>query len=347
MDKNLKLRLIKKLENLDYKKISNINVVLLPDFFVDHFLYFDEFDISKNRIEKIYKQKGGNLPDIKQSINQGGNAANTALGLAKLGIKSHLICRTDKFGLHLLKYFLGQKGVDLSGVKSDGKLAITTALEFGKEHVNVMVGDTGSVSDFSFEILDEKDLDRIQNSDLVCVLNWNLNRYGTDLAYEVFKFAKKNNVRTFFDSGDPTPKKKEIPDLIDKILKGSNLDIFGLNENELSHFTKIDINNENDIINAAKSLKNMIKPRVDIHTSNFSFSVDEECKIIPSIDILKTYRETGAGDSWNAGNLFADILGFDTDERLLFSNIFAAMYISSKYPIHATLPEVIKYIKKL
>lgn len=347
MDINLKLKLIEKINNIDYKKLSELHVVLLPDFFVDHFLYFDEFENSANNIKNIYFQKGGNLPNVKQRIHQGGNAANTALGLSRLGVNSHLICRTDKFGLHLLKYFLGQNGVDISGVKSDGKLAITTAMEFGDEHINVMVGDTGSVSDFSFDCLDDSDIDQIKNSDLVCVLNWNLNKFGTELAYDVFKFAKKHNVKTFFDSGDPAPKKEEIPVLMNRILKGENLDIFGLNENELNNYTKMDITNDDDAIKAAISLKKIIPARLDIHTSKFSFTVNEKCEIIPSISLLKTYRGTGAGDAWNAGNLFADLLGFKSDERLLFSNIFAAMYISSPNPIHATLSETIKYIKKL
>jgi sugar/nucleoside kinase (ribokinase family) len=127
---------------------------LLPDFFVDHFVYIKNKDAAIKKISDIYEQNGGNIPNISQNIKQGGNAANTALALQKLGINSHLICKTDKFGFYLLKYFLGRYGVKLTNVKTDGELAITTALEFGDSHVNVMMGDTGSVANFSFEYLE-------------------------------------------------------------------------------------------------------------------------------------------------------------------------------------------------
>ncbi len=346
MDEALKKRLLDKLNDIDLKKLSDLHVVLLPDFFVDHFLYFDEFEESIDKIKKIYLQGGGNLPGVKQRIHQGGNAANTALALARLGVRSHLICRTDRFGLHLLKYFLGKEGVDLSGVKSDGKLAITTAMEFGKEHSNVMLGDTGSVSDFSFNCLDDGDLERISNSDMVCVLNWNLNNYGTKFAYDVFRFAKKHNVKTFFDSGDPSPRKNDIPDLLNNVLTGEHLDIFGLNENELQHYAGADVKTEEEIVNAAVLLKKRIPARIDIHTAHFSCTVDKECNIVPSVPLSKIYRGTGAGDAWNAGNIFTELLDFQPDERLLFSNCFAAQYISSPEPVHATLPKAIVFLSK-
>ena len=194
MDNDLKIRLLEKLNQMEQKRLKKFNVVLMPDFFVDHFITMNSFEEEFLRIRQIYKQGGGNVPGITQSIHQGGNAANTALALAKLGINSHLICRTDDLGLHLLQFFLGRKGVNLDGVKTDGDIAITTAMEFGREHSNVLVGDTGSVSDFTFGRLNENDLQTISNSDITGVVNWSLNSEGTELARDVFRFAKKHNV---------------------------------------------------------------------------------------------------------------------------------------------------------
>jgi len=213
IDNSLKERLLNKLKELNKKELSEFSVVLMPDFFVDHFLYLDEFENAYDKIKNTYSQGGGNLPGVSQIIHQGGNAANTSLTLAKLGIKTNLICRTNEFGLHLLEFFLGLEGVDLSRVKTNGKLAITTAMEFGEKHVNVMVGDTGSVSDFSSNMLGERDFQIISQSNMVCVLNWTLNNYGTELAQNVLKFAKNHNVKTFFDAGDPSPQKDKISEL--------------------------------------------------------------------------------------------------------------------------------------
>lgn len=345
MDDDVKTRLLEKLNQIDVKRMPDFRIVLLPDFFVDHFLTMDKFEREFTRIQDIFVQGGGNVPGILQRIHQGGNAANTALALARLGIKSHLICRTDDLGLHLLQFFLGKSGVDLNGVKTDGKLAITTAMEFGKQHVNVMVGDTGSVTDFTFESLDEKDLLTISNSDIVCVLNWTLNKKGTGLAKDVFRFAKKHSSKTFFDTGDPGHRKNEIPELTKNVLTDKSLDILGINENELLHYCDLTkVMNEKDIINAAVSLKKKIHARVDLHTANFACTVNKNCTIIPTLQLSKIFRTTGAGDAWNAGNLFAELLNFDDDERLIFANLVAGCYIASSDPVHPSLEKIISFI---
>jgi sugar/nucleoside kinase (ribokinase family) len=58
------------------------------------------------------------------------------------------------------------------------------------------------------------------------------------------------------------------------------------------------------------------------------------------------YRSTGAGDAWNAANIFADVLGFADDERLLFANIVAGQYISSPDILPPSLDMVINFNKK-
>ena len=346
MDITLKTRLSDRLRQIDRDNLSDFHVVLCPDFFVDHFLTLGEFEHTFARIKDVYQQGGGNFPGISQKIHQGGNAANSALALARLGVKSHLICRTDEFGLHLLNYFLGKNSVDLSCVKTDGKLAVTAALEFGEGHTNVMIGDTGSVSDFAFESLDENDLELISNSDMLCVLNWNLNKNGTELARKTFKFAKEHNTKTFFDTGDPSPRKNEIQELMKDVLTDENLDILGLNENELLHYSDITIDSDEDIIKAAVSLKNKIHARIDLHTANLSCTIDKEKIVVPAQELSKIYRSTGAGDAWNAGDIFGELLGFDDEERLLFANLVAGCYISSSEPVLPTLEKIIEFLGK-
>ncbi|MEF8879366.1 MAG: carbohydrate kinase family protein [Candidatus Thermoplasmatota archaeon] len=349
MDKNLKNKLIEKLEKFRIEEISDSNIVMLPDFFVDHFLYLDDFEKEFERIKKIYGQGGGNAPGVNQDIRQGGNAANTSLALARLGVNVDLICRTSEFGKNLLDYFLGKHGVNLEKVKSDGELAVTTAMEFGEKHVNVMVGDTGSVADFSFDRLDEEDLEKISQSDIVGVMNWSLNRRGTDLAEKVFKYAKKRGVKTFFDTGDPAHRERDIPNLFENVISSKNLDIIGLNENELKHYTGYDVfKDQNELIDAAVSLKKRVSARVDLHTCDLSCSIKNEGEkfYIPAVTLSSIKRATGAGDSWNAGNLFGELAGLDDEERLLFANYFAACYISDTRILHPDLEEVIDFIRK-
>ena len=320
---------------------------MLPDFFVDHFVSLDTVEKTCDAVKHVAVQGGGNLTGVAQRITQGGNASNTALALARLGIRAHLICRTDLFGMHLLQYFLGRSGVDLSGVKTDGNLAITTALEFDAHHTNVMIGDPGSVVDFSFDLLNDADRELITSADLVGVTNWNLNhRSGTALACKVFELAKKHEVRTFFDTGDPSPRVCDIPELIEKVLAHPQLDILGLNENELRYYSNSSNNTQEDLIAAATLLKKKVPARIDLHTSLFSGSFCSTFVTVPAMSLSTVYRSTGAGDAWNAANIFAELLGFADDERLLFANMFAGYYISSPEMVHLTIDRFINCIKK-
>lgn len=340
------MRLLRTLQDIDQKSLVQYHVVMLPDFFVDHILSFDSVEKTCGVIKNLSVQGGGNQPGITQRIHQGGNAANTTLGLARLGMSTHLICRTDDFGVTLLKYFLGRYNVDLSGVKNDGALAVTTALEFQEYPANIMFGDPGSVATFSFETLTERDHALIASANLVGVTNWNLNQFGTQLACNVFKEAKKQGVRTFFDSGDPSPRIKDIPDLIEKVLRNPQLDMFGLNENELRYYSVLTSTSQEGIVAAAETLKKKVPARIDVHTSLFSCSIQDKSLVVPTISLSKVHRFTGAGDAWNAANIFADLLGFADDERLLFANIVAGQYISSPTFIHPTIDMVIDFIKK-
>jgi len=345
---DLKKDLLERIECFNPEEISKFKVVLLPDFFVDHFIMMNNFEKEISKFKEIFEQGGGNIPNIPQLIHQGGNAANTALTLAKLGVNAHLICRTNEFGLHLLKFFLQKHGVNIDNVKTDGKLAVTSALEFGDEHVNIMIGDTGSVSDFAFEHLNENDLEKISNSNITAVMNWTLNKNGTDLARNVFNYAKKHNVKTYFDTGDPCHRKNDIPRLMNQVLTDRNLDILGINENELHHYSESnDMEKNEDIIKSAISLKEKINARLDLHTSDFSCSIKNEQTIVPALKFHNIFRSTGAGDAWNAGNIFGELLDFRDDERLLFANIIAGFYISSSEPIHPNLEQIIDFTKKI
>jgi len=345
MEFPLHRRLIQTLERLDRKDISRFHAVMLPDFFVDQFVSLNSVEDTCNAVKNIASQGGGNLPGIAQRITQGGNATNTALALARLGMRAHLICRTNHFGMYLLQYFLGSGGVDLSGVKTDGNIAITTALEFDEHHTNVMIGDPGSVVDFTFDLLNDDDRELITSADLVGVTNWNLNRSGTDLACKVFELAKKHEVRTFFDTGDPSPRVRDIPDLISKVLTNPQLDVLGLNENELRCYSNGSHKTQEELISAAMLLKKKTPARIDLHTSVFSGSFRNTGITVPAMSLSTVYRSTGAGDAWNAANVFADLLEFADDERLLFANMFAGYYISSPDAIYLTLDMLINFIK--
>jgi len=80
--------------------------------------------------------------------------------------------------------------------------------------------------------------------------------------------------------------------------------------------------------------------RIDLHTTTFAGSFTSETEIVVPAFRVPVLRTTGAGDAWNAGNIFGDALGFSDHCRLTLANLTAAYYISSLTAEHPTLPKL-------
>ena len=348
------------LRNLQRAKPLKFKVAVMPDFFVDRFVAFPgDAHLFSRRISEVVSHLGGNIHNVRQMESRGGNAANTAAALARLGATVYPIIKTGKLGLHLLEFYLKPLGVNLSRVKVEGETALTTALEFTNknERVNVMMGDLGSLPDFSPKDLDESDWRLLKVSDYTCVFNWAPLKRGTELAETVFNYVKaEGKAKTYCDTGDPSPNRKNIPGLVKNVLASKNLDILSVNENEaLQYSSQIDpktknmqknVNRQDSAKECARILARHVPARVDLHTSAFagSFRKDEEV-IVPSFDV-KALRTTGAGDAWNAGNIFGDALRLPDSCRLTLANAVAAFYVSSPSAEHPSLPKLMDFLLK-
>jgi len=335
----------------------------MPDFFFDRFVHF-KHDVGKfmEEAQKVVRRKGGSIDNIRQVDFRGGNAANTASALFKLGVQTVPIIETDNFGHSLLKRFLEPLSVDLSHVKISGKASITTALEFKQNgsKVNLMLRDLGSLEKFGPENLTVNDYKLLATADYVCIFNWAGTReYGTELAETVFRFVKsKGRGRTYYDTADPTPNKNRIPTLVKRVLSKDYVDILSLNENEaIQYATYISPKQVETLRKRHKKLENLalecaailtehFTSRIDLHTTAYSatFHENKKPRIIPSFTV-KALRATGAGDAWNAGNIYGDSQGFPDKIRLAFANAVAAYYVSSPRATHPTLNQLGKFLK--
>ena len=351
--------LLHSLEHVEPAK--EFNVVVMPDFFLDRLItYQGNAKHLYNAVAEVARRKGGSIHGIKQTELRGGNAANTAAALAALGAKVHPIINTSPHGLRLLKLYLEPLGVDLSHVKDYGTMSLTTAFELDDrdEMVNVMMSDLGSLEEFGPDDLTPEDFQLLREADYVCVFHWaGTRRWGTELAEEVFTHVKKEGRgKTYYDTSDPAPKKKEVPRLMNRVLLTNIIDILSVNENEAFCYASQLSNKVNTLQQTlkpdemakecARILENNLSARIDLHTTTFAGSFTQKTEVLVPAFKVPVLRATGAGDAWNAGNIFGDALGLSDSCRLTLANAVAAYYISSRTGEHPTLPKLVDFCSK-
>jgi len=333
---NLKKKLI---NDLSKRKIKNYNIVLMPHFCIDNFVnYGFALKDFEKELRNIVKRGGGNIV-ISQIQKRGGKAANVASGLSSLGLKPSLLAKTSPEGLELLKKYFKNRKIDLSHVSVDGPLAFTTVIELDES--NIMINDPGALVDFGPDFLTKGNKDFIKKADLVYISDWGLNKKGTNLTEFVFGQAKE--AKRFFDPGDSSSKEREelaeIEDILSKVIKKGLVDIISLSEVELEKYGQSD-----NFSKAVDNLRNY--SRLCIHSADYAKSIsgNSETIKIPTFKV-KPLCLTGAGDSWNAGYIFGDLLDLTEEQKLLLGNAVAGFYISDKNSLHPSIEDLIKFIK--
>lgn len=348
------------LTNLLNNISNDIHVVVMPDFFLDRLITLNQApSVFAKNLLIIAGRKGGSIDRIPETDIRGGNAVNTASALAMLGVRVTPIICTSRLGLHLLNFHLKPLNVDLSHVKVMDRASLTTALELTSSvgKVNVMIRDLGSLESFSSADLSADDYDVIRTADYVCVFNWaGTRKYGTELAQKIFRVVKADGKgKTYFDSADPIPNREEIPELMKKVLKTKDIDILSINENEAITYASYltdeftgQINTlrlDNLALESARVIAGSLSARIDLHTTTFSATFTNQGETIVPAFPVATLRATGAGDAWNAGNIFADLFGLSDEHRLTLANAVSACYLTDRDGMHPTRERLLQFLK--
>ena len=219
-----------------------------------------------------------------------------------------------------------------------------------------MLRDLGALADFGPANLDKGDFDLIGDADYVCLFNWaGTFRFGTELAQAVFEWTKRvGKGKTYYDTADPTPNAKEIPDLMDKVLKANRVDILSLNENEAITYAslldeglkekKASLGFADLAMEAARVLAERLPARIDLHTTDFSATLKGKSEVVVPTFKVKVLRATGAGDAWCAGNILGDHNELSDECRLMLANAVAACYLSDAEGIHPTKEKLRRFL---
>ncbi|MBU1178007.1 carbohydrate kinase family protein [Patescibacteria group bacterium] len=330
---NLNESLVK---NLEQANLQDKKVVLLPHFCLDHSVKVNGSPQAFLQEAIQVVQRGGGNIVTENRLSAGGKAVNCAKALATLGVPASIIVKTSPLGYKLLQELLPSQNIDLSHVSQDGKLASTAVIEL--EGANVMLSDPSSTTEFEPEQLTDQDWELVKTADAVMISDWGLNGRGTELARKIFQIVKQGGKgKTFFDPGDPVVKgdkmAEDITRLLNEVLGKDLVDSLSVNEAEVDQYGGRD------------NLRKLT--RVDLHTKSFGQSIEAELETdqVATFDI-QPLRLTGAGDSWNAGNILGELIGLENEERLLLANAVANYYIASQDGQLATRDELIEFLKQ-
>src|SRR3989440_11392409 len=102
-----------------------------------------------------------------------------------------------------------------------------------------------------------------------------------------------------------------------------------------------------DPLFGAASVFSMMIPRGELHTPEFSASfVDVQRVRVPCAKI-KPAKVTGAGDVWNAADIYAQCVGVGHKDRLIFGNAAVAAYLEGQGLEPPTLRELIGRVESV
>lgn len=300
-------------------------MVVLPDLFIDVLAPLPAWANARSRLDEIAARGGGNLPIPPAELKLGGNAANLALAMARLGARVELIAETDPVGKHLLDQAAAGTRLRTGRVRVGDRASLTVGLEC--RDANIMLSDAGPLVDFGPGRLEREDWRLIEKADAVAVVNWAQNRRGTDLLVAVAELLENRPSFLFLDTADPRPRVIDIQRLLDTRSVWSRVDAWGMNENELATFSG---DTSGGVLATARRLSARVGTRLDVHGRHYAASVTHDDNVRVPAERAPGRRLTGAGDAWNAGDLAGYLLGIPAKERLALAHRVATSYLTAE-----------------
>ena len=311
------------------------SIVVMPDFYVDRIISLESKENFFDMLTEKAKVGGGSIRGIPTTDVKGGNAVNVAYCLAKLGAKVSLFTVADELGATMIRQTFSQFGDKVTLRIANGRSGLTTSFEFPYENtrVNVMVSDIGDNENFGSERIDSEAEDRtiLKNADGVMVVNWATNLKGTELAE--FSFKSSPSAFHFLDPADIETRKHDFRDSLANL--ASLTDCLSINENECNSLADAlgfgrllgPVYSADEVKGAAKRIAEKMGISTDLHTKiGAAWSNGKESAFAHTIKV-EAKRLTGAGDTWDAADIIGYLAGLHPQERLLFANCCASLYV--------------------
>jgi ribokinase len=333
-------------------KLGAISVMV--DYFVDRFVRIDSLDELSALMRSKAEQGGGSVRGISQTEVKGGNAVNLAYALGVFGANVNLLAVANSLPAEMLRsIFADLPNVNLQIV--EGNAGYTVAFEFKRRrHVNVMISDAGDLGRLDFKKLSRKNLESLNQSEIVAVVNWAANSLGNEFCEKVFTQAKRSGAKTFFDPADVTGLEGRLRILKKSIFDKGLVDYVSLNENEARIMSKALFKHDlpssctlADLKVASAILSDGFGSIVDLHTRRHSVSANNREVVSEKCYQVNQKTITGAGDVWAAADLAGYLAKLQDSERLRFANAAAGLYVSRESALPPKLSEVCKFMRQV
>ena len=337
------------------KQLSIVgSIVVMPDFFVDRIIRLESKENLFDTLTEKAELGGGSIRGVPTKDVKGGNAVNVAYCLAKLGAKVSLFTIADELGSTMIRQTFSQFGDKVTLRIASGRTGLTTAFEFPHEDtlVNVMVSDVGDNSNFGPErISAEADVAILKNADGVIVVNWASNLKGTELAE--FSFKNSPSAFHFLDPADIETRKNDFRDSLGRL--ASVTDCLSINENECKSLADAlgfgrllgPTYSADEVKAVARKIAQKVGISIDLHTKiGAAWSNGKESTFVYPIKV-EARTQTGAGDSWDAADIVGYLAGLDPQQRLLFANCCASLYVRNPNGEPPTMNNVFELVERV
>lgn len=274
----------------------DFDVICVGNAKIDSFLTLREANNHLRLMEETNElciKFGEKITVDKTEILLGGNAANVAVGVSRLGLKAGMVAEigNDEFAQKIINTLFSEK-VDISNVKqTEGQQSsFSTIINFKGERT-IFSEHVKRSHDFSFGSISTK-----------WVYLTSLGEEWTNAYHCTSDFVKKTNCRLAFNPG--TLQIKAGTKSIENVL--SITDVLFVNKEEA--ITILDVKNQ--ILSIDDLLKGLQKlgPKIVVITDgkNGSFAIDSLGNISKKgIVEAHVIEKTGAGDAYSSGFLSA------------------------------------------
>lgn len=275
-------------------------------------------------------KRGQKIPVDGLHYEVGGNAANVAVGLSRLGVKTatHIHYGSDE---------ISQKIV--TTLKNEGVATEYVVEDQGETSpISIIINFAGDRTIFAHHIVRNHALPAISVPKWIYLTS--VGERWEDLYHQVVEFAKANNVKLAFSPGSHQLD-SGVDSFMDQVKtsyalfvnKEEGLKISNFPSGRASGQGQFPISNEEekDMKTLLTQLK-QIGPKIVSITdgSKGSFAVDENSTVyqLPAFPVTPLER-TGAGDSYASGFLAALVHGLPASEAMRWGAVNAASVISS------------------